>query len=53
MSGVLDRIASVLTWVCLGLCVWTLTVDSAAIAAKTSAAAIITAVVVLIIRAKE
>lgn len=49
----LNRIASLLTWICLGLCVWTLIVGSAEIAAKTSAAAIITAAAVLIIRAKE
>lgn len=53
MSGVLNRIATLLAWVCLGLCVWTLLVDNQAIAAKTSLAALIVALVTLIIRPRE
>lgn len=53
MSGVLNRIASLLTWVSLGLCVWTLLAINQAVAAKTSLAALIAAVVVIAIRSRN
>lgn len=53
MSRILSRMASVLTFVTLALCVWTLLTDSAVVAARTSFAALITVGAALILHALE